>query len=155
MGKDIFQVLSVISKFNACNKDCMLGTELYLYVILSSPPRGKIKRKGLRGVRFSCHFSDLKYISLIFWWMLVGNCWLITKAILRKIRLILALVSSSQSTLQRERRKSEREPLVVKCKWWPRAWLSSWGFTPVPHLLLLGPGSVLCKRLWRVSLCSR
>lgn len=85
MGKDIFQVLSVFSKFNACNKDCMLGTELYLSVILS-PPRGKIK--GLRGVRFSCHVSDLKYISLIFWWMLVGNCWLITKAILRKIRLI-------------------------------------------------------------------
>lgn len=157
--KPPFQWGKIYSKFWVSSQNLMLVTKIvcwglsYIYLLSYPPPRGKIK--GLRGVRFSCHVSDLKYISLIFWWMLVGNCWLITKAIFRKIRLILALVSSSQSTLQRERRKREREPLVVKCKWWPRAWLASRGFTPVPHLLLFGPGSDLCKRLWRVSLCSR
>lgn len=59
MGKNIFQVLSVRLKLNSCNMDYVLGTDLYLSIILfpPPPPRGKIKRKGIKeGLDFPAIF---------------------------------------------------------------------------------------------------
>lgn len=71
--RKIFQVLSVVSKFNACNKDYMLGTDLYLPIILfpPSPHREKSKSKGQKdGLDFPATFL----IWNIYLWF-SDKCW--------------------------------------------------------------------------------